>query len=124
MDQASPQPNNHPRIEFNHALDNVREALKNLHEFVNRNDADLRDKLGDVHLLAKGLDEVIYGNAKRRTRGIIERVENLESLVESIEDARREERATLKGIKIGLALTGLTGAGTLISILAQILGGS
>lgn len=110
------------KTELHQSITNLRDALTNLKDFVNRNDGDIRDKLGELDLKVVDLDNVVYGNNRQGTIGIIKRVENLEKLVENIEDARREERATLKGIKIGLALTGLTGAGTLVSILSQVLG--
>lgn len=105
---------------INQAVSEVRQALVDLRRFVDQNDGQIRDHLGTTDLTVKDLENVVYGNNRQDTPGILKRVSNLERMVEAIEVSRREERATLKGIKIGLVITGATGAGTLVSVLSQL----
>jgi HEAT repeat protein len=109
--------------QFTEALKNTRQAVDDLRKFVDDNDSQIRETLAKVDLKSTDLDAVIYGNARQDTPGLLKRVQTLEKLVEEIERGRAEQKATLKGIQIGLTLTGAAGVGTLITVLTQILGG-
>lgn len=105
------------------AIKDVRQAVNDLRLFVDRNDSEIRETLAGVSLKSTDLEAVIYGNARQDTPGLLKRVQTLEKLVEEIERSRTEQKATLKGIQLGLGLTGAAGVGTLITVLTQILGG-
>ena len=75
----------------------------------------------EIKQVLEDLTSLVYGNEKFRLKGLNVRVEKLEDEVEKIIDDRRSERDKLRGIQIGLGITTVTGIGTLLAVVAEIL---
>lgn len=65
------------------------------------------------------LEQIVLGDAELHLDGLHKRVEIVEKLLKELISERKSERDRLRGISIGLGLTGLTGASTLIAVLSQ-----
>jgi len=86
-------------------------------------DEQTREIIAGIRLSLDKLIIVVFGHSEYRLEGTADRLARLEKIVEEIIDTRRSERDKLKGIQIGLAITGVTGAGTLATVITQIIGG-
>ncbi len=78
--------------------------------------AVIRQELGD-------LSEDIHGMPKRGVKGIRERLDTVETLATAMSKEREAINNRLKGLLIGLGLTGLASAGTLAAVARLITGG-
>jgi len=67
---------------------------------------------------------IVDGDVAADVPGLRQRVKLLEIAVGSFQEDKKQTAATLRGIAIGLGLTGVTGAGTLVTMLIQVFGGS
>lgn len=63
---------------------------------------------------------VIYGDSDIRLPGLLERVENLEDAVKTLVELDKSRQNVIKGIVVGVGITGLTSGGTLITVLSQV----
>mgnify|MGYP001609400666 CR=1 FL=1 len=75
-----------------------------------------------VHVVQQ-LSKCVNGDPGSDTIGLRQRVKVLEMAVDILQEDKKQTASTLKGIAIGLGLTGLTGAGTFVTMLIQLLGG-
>ena len=69
------------------------------------------------------LSKVVNGDPSSDLLGLRQRVKALELIVDILQEDKKQTQSTLKGIAIGLGLTVLTGAGTFVTMLIQLLGG-
>jgi predicted transcriptional regulator len=111
------------------SINELKTEVDTLAKFVDTNDANIRDNVGSLSLAIdslkvtiNNLNMLLYGSGELRLKGMTERLENTEEIVEAIVDARRSERDKLRGIQIGLAITGFSGVGSLIMLVSQWLG--
>lgn len=88
-----------------------------------RNDDQIREKLAEVAASVKRLEVVVFGSPEYRLIGTAESLEKLAVEVRQIVAERKSERDQLKGLKYGLAVTGLGTFGTLATVLSQVFGG-
>ena len=63
---------------------------------------------------------LVDGDPSRDVSGLRQRIVKLEGAVESLQEDKKGQQNTLRGIAIGLGLTGITGAGTFITMLMQV----
>jgi hypothetical protein len=117
-EDTSPSP---IRANIHEIIHDLQASVKALSLKVEERDLQITSLLDIMNSRVNDLSTLVYGNSNIRVRGLTDRVEDMESLVDRMNDERREQAATMKGIKIGLALTAVTGAGTLISIITEIL---
>lgn len=115
-------------MEIEEVAERVNQIARRIDDLAKADDAgrvnieEVREWLNEISALSRRLEVVVLGRPEYRVTGLAERMEKLEDLVREIVDARKSERDKLKGIQIGLALTGVTGAGTLFTLLTQVLG--
>ena len=81
------------------------------------------DTSKDCREATQRLIKIIDGDPTTDIIGLRQRVKTLEIVVEALQEDKKQTQATLKGIVIGLALTGFSSTGTLITMLIQVFGG-
>lgn len=94
--------------------------LSGLSRMMDKNDEAIREKLAELSGILEALKTVIYGNEKYRLKGLLADHEESRNLVKEIVEARKSEKDQLRGLRMGLFLTGGTGITTLITVLLQI----
>jgi hypothetical protein len=70
------------------------------------------------------LTMIIDGDPDSDLLGLRQRVKLVEMAINVLQEDKKQTTATLKGMMIGLGLTGATGVGTFITLLMQLLGGA
>jgi uncharacterized protein YlxW (UPF0749 family) len=126
------------------ALGNLTAKIVDLEKSFEGNDEEVREILASVSSTVQALRTIIYGNQDFRLTGIADRIQNIETDVRGMIDARRNEKLSerfveleksvtelvearkslldqLKGMKIALGLMGITGGGTLITVILELL---
>ncbi len=83
----------------------------------------LDDTGKDCREATQRLTKIIDGDPTSDLIGLRQRMKTVEIIVEALQEDKKQTQATLKGIAIGLALTGFSSAGTLITMLIQVFGG-
>lgn len=63
---------------------------------------------------------VLFGDQRAETPGALKRIGTLETLVENMEEERKTQKNLIRGIALGLGLTGIGSVGTFITVLTQI----
>jgi hypothetical protein len=69
------------------------------------------------------LTTIIDGDPDSDLLGLRQRVKSVEMAINVLQEDKKQTTSMLKGMMIGLGLTGVTGAGTFITMLMQLLGG-
>lgn len=69
------------------------------------------------------VERLLYSNPRERYVGLLERIDNVEKIVETLQDERNAMKQRLTGMMIGLAFTGVTGIGTFGAVVRLIIGG-
>lgn len=71
----------------------------------------------DVKKEMQLVTSIVRGNELTGLRGLTTRVEYLEEKVKFLLNERERQRWTLRGIALGLGITGLSGVGNLVALL-------
>lgn len=66
---------------------------------------------------------VLFGDAQMNVVGLVADLSDVKEMLQTIINKDRERIVLMRGIVVGLGLTTLTGAGTLITLLVQIFSG-
>lgn len=66
--------------------------------------------------------QLLFGDSEAETPGMLKRINTLEKLVEISEIERAAQRNIIKGMAIAIGVSSITGIGTFITVLSQILG--
>lgn len=125
-------------------LEKFTSKLSAVEEHVDSNDEEIREILASISGTVQSLKTMIYGNSEFRLIGIADKIQNIETDVRGMVDSRRIENISqrlteleksvgglvkdrqslldqLKGMKIALGLMGITGGGTLITVIMELL---
>jgi hypothetical protein len=70
------------------------------------------------------LKTIIDGDPNSDVLGLRPRVKALETAVNILNEDKKQTASMLKGMALGLGLTGATGVGTFVTLLMQLLGGT
>lgn len=77
----------------------------------------VRDELREIKQEIKLVTSIVRGNEITGLRGLLVRVRDLEEKVEFLLQEKERQKWTLRGIALGLGITGLSGIGNLIALL-------
>lgn len=78
----------------------------------------------DVENLSKDVRRLVLlliGDDELEVAGVVERLKETEQELETIKDEREAQANRLRGVAIGLGITGVSGVGTFITVLTQIM---
>lgn len=92
-------------------------------EALRRDMNDVKD--GDYCIQAENIKRIlrlIDGDADLKAKGMWQMIQELHSSVTEMQEERKQQKTLMRGIVIGLGLTGITGIGTLVTLLAQVMG--
>ncbi len=89
----------------------------------------IKVELAKISSILEDIKIIIYGRPEFDLQGINEKIRSLNSdldnntkQIKDLYDQKESLVATLKGIKIGLTITALTGVGTIGTVISQIFG--
>ncbi len=86
-----------------------------------RIEADLA-QLSQLGERVDSLETSMYGSARLQLPGVLTQLQKLTSSLDDLVKERQTQSTLIKGIAIGLGLTSVTGIGTLITVLTQVVG--
>lgn len=97
--------------------------MAELHDEVDKNNSAQIEKIGACREGVKDLQSLLYGDPRFLMPGLAQDVKAVRTALEALEDEREAFLNQIKGMKIALVLIGLTGGGTLVTLLTQIFTG-
>jgi hypothetical protein len=107
---------------FRKRLDYIEQSLAVLHDEVDKNHTIASEKIGAIQNAVKELQLMVYGESRYGLAGLASQIKTMTDRLETMQDEREALRNQIKGMSLVVKLVGLTGAGTLISVIAQLLG--
>lgn len=96
--------------------------LETFEDIVKKELHSIKTKLDQLDANVGDLNEDMHGVDRRGIPGLRERVKNVEKLTETMSKEREKISNQLRGIFIGLALTGVTTTGLLAAVIRIVTG--
>jgi len=88
----------------------------------NRSDKDRVENPISLESRISRMEIIILGDPTLGIEGLLPRIGRMEDSLSQLLQQRQEQRNLLRGIAIGLAVTSVSGVGTLLSILSKVFG--